>query len=98
MKCPRCETASLKAEQVRGLSVDSCPECQGVWVRRGDLERLVGRQEDEEDSREVGGEDDGRFRGHDDDDESGARGGPGQPKGKRKGGWFQNIGDMLGGD
>ena len=42
MKCPRCETTPLKAEQMSDLSVDACPECQGIWIRRRDLESLIG--------------------------------------------------------
>jgi Zn-finger nucleic acid-binding protein len=101
MKCPRCETTALKAEEMRGLSVDACPDCQGVWVRRRDLEALAGRQGDTEDSRQPAREEDRRVGGRkddDDDDEFGGRGGQGQPKGKRKGGWLQNLGDVFGGD
>jgi Zn-finger nucleic acid-binding protein len=98
MKCPRCETTALKAEQMRSLSIDACPDCQGIWVRRSDLEGLIGWQSDREDSRQPAREDSRRLDSHDDDDEFGERGNQGQQKGKRKGGWLQNIGDIFGGD
>ncbi len=100
MKCPRCETTALKAEQMRNLSIDVCPDCQGIWVRRSDLEDLIGSQSDREDVRQPSREDNRRLDSHDDDDEFGERRGQGhgQQKDKRKGGWLQNIGDIFGGD
>lgn len=99
MKCPRCETTPLRAEQLSGLSVDACPDCQGIWVRRRDLESLIGGEDDNEDSRQAGRGDERRPGGHDnDDDRFGGLGEQGQQKGKKKGGWLQNIGDMFGGD
>ncbi len=98
MKCPRCETTPLKAEQMSDLSVDACPECQGIWIRRRDLESLIGESGDREES--CGEVRDGsrRFDRDDDDDRFTDRNDPGKPKGKRKGGWLQNIGDVFGGD
>lgn len=98
MKCPRCETMPLKAEQMRDLSVDACPQCQGIWVRRRDLESLIGEPGDREELHGEAREGSRRFDGDDDDDRFADRNDAGKPKGKRKGGWLQNIGDMLGGD
>ena len=98
MKCPRCETTVLKAEQMRSLSIDACPDCQGIWVRRCDLESLTGMQSKRDESKQPVQEDNRRFDDRDDDDEIGNGAGQGQQKGKRKGGWLQNIGDLLGRD
>jgi Zn-finger nucleic acid-binding protein len=98
MKCPRCETTALKAEQISNLSVDVCPDCQGLWIRRSDLESLIGGQSAREDSRQPSREDYHRPDSHDDHHGFDEHGGHGQQKGKRKGGWLQNIGDMFGED
>jgi Zn-finger nucleic acid-binding protein len=97
VKCPRCETTVLKAEQMNGLSIDACPDCQGLWVRRCDLEGVVGGLGDRDDSRPAARDDDRRLDRDDDDDFDGNRD-QRQQGGKRKGGWLQNIGDMFGGD
>lgn len=41
MKCPRCETTSLEERQREGLTVDVCLGCRGIWLDRGELERLI---------------------------------------------------------
>ena len=42
--CPKC-TTPLKGRDVRGILVDECPSCGGVWVERGELEALAGSEE-----------------------------------------------------
>lgn len=41
MKCPRCETASLLEKDREGVVVDACPQCRGLWLDRGELEKLI---------------------------------------------------------
>ncbi len=41
LSCPRCEARSL-VELVRdGVTIDRCTKCRGVWLDRGELERLL---------------------------------------------------------
>ena len=40
MKCPRCYT-DLKPEDQQGVEIDYCPECRGVWLDRGELQKIV---------------------------------------------------------
>lgn len=40
MKCPKCG-ASLKTETIRGIEIDRCPDCQGIWLDQGELETLA---------------------------------------------------------
>jgi Zn-finger nucleic acid-binding protein len=47
MKCPRCQDAVLDEREREGVTVDACPTCRGVWLDRGELERLVTRARDE---------------------------------------------------
>ena len=47
MKCPRCQDAVLDEREREGVTVDACPTCRGIWLDRGELERLVARARDE---------------------------------------------------
>jgi Zn-finger nucleic acid-binding protein len=38
--CPNCNT-SMSAVQRQGVEFDMCPSCRGVWLDRGELEKLV---------------------------------------------------------
>ena len=40
MRCPLCEV-SMKEVERRGVRIDVCPECKGVWLDRGELEKLL---------------------------------------------------------
>lgn len=39
MDCPRCKV-ELKTEDYRGIDVDRCPQCQGMWLDYGELDQL----------------------------------------------------------
>jgi Zn-finger nucleic acid-binding protein len=43
MICPRCETSVLEEKERDGILVDGCPSCRGVWLDRGELEKLIQR-------------------------------------------------------
>jgi len=43
MKCPRCETATLDERDKEGVTVDVCRSCRGLWLDRGELEKLIAR-------------------------------------------------------
>lgn len=43
MMCPRCETMSLEERDRDGILVDACRQCRGIWLDRGELEKLVAR-------------------------------------------------------
>ncbi len=40
MKCPKCG-ADLLEEQFHGISIERCPECQGIWLDAGEVENLM---------------------------------------------------------
>ena len=46
MFCPRCEVAVLDEQDRQGIVIDICPSCRGVWLDRGELERLLTREAD----------------------------------------------------
>ncbi|MBW3641962.1 MAG: zf-TFIIB domain-containing protein [Actinobacteria bacterium] len=46
MKCPTDEETLVLAER-QGIEIDYCPRCRGVWLDRGELDKLIERAEGE---------------------------------------------------
>lgn len=40
MKCPVCD-ATLRTVQKYNVEIDICPDCKGVWLDRGELEKVM---------------------------------------------------------
>lgn len=85
MDCPVCGD-KLKAIEKYGVEVDICPGCKGVWLDRGELEKILAS--DSCDPAPADCHDDSRDR-HDDRDHYDDR-----SKKKRRG---SLLGDILGG-
>jgi len=47
MKCPVCKTPELLMADRQGIEIDYCPTCRGVWLDRGELDKLIERAADE---------------------------------------------------
>ena len=45
MKCPNCQ-ATLLISDKQGIEIDYCPECRGMWLDRGELEKIIERSAD----------------------------------------------------
>lgn len=43
MQCPVCESSALVLTERSGIEVDHCTQCRGVWLDRGELEKLIKR-------------------------------------------------------
>ncbi|WP_217914388.1 zf-TFIIB domain-containing protein [Miltoncostaea marina] len=43
MRCPSCGTRLVELERSDVL-IDACPECRGVWLDRGELDRILDRE------------------------------------------------------
>ncbi len=43
MKCPVCKTVDLKISERQGIEIDYCPQCRGVWLDRGELDKIIER-------------------------------------------------------
>ncbi len=41
MFCPLCLDHVLEEKYSHGIEVDVCPNCKGVWLDRGELEKLA---------------------------------------------------------
>lgn len=43
MKCPSCQE-TLTISERQGVEIDFCPKCRGVWLDRGELDKLLERE------------------------------------------------------
>ena len=43
MKCPTCPDATLVMAERQGVEIDYCPQCRGVWLDRGELDKILER-------------------------------------------------------
>jgi uncharacterized protein len=42
MLCPACQVDLLMTER-QGIEIDYCPRCRGVWLDRGELDKIIDR-------------------------------------------------------
>jgi uncharacterized protein len=41
MKCPVCKEPDLVMSERQGIEIDYCPTCRGVWLDRGELDKII---------------------------------------------------------
>jgi len=92
MNCPRCQGAALEERERDGVVVDACQNCRGLWLDRGELEKLIARAARDFDDVEPRRDDTPprgvRYRDDDDDDDYRR-----DPRRKRR--WYQTLGDIF---
>ncbi len=42
--CPSCRV-NLTMSERQGIEIDYCPQCRGVWLDRGELDKIIERSE-----------------------------------------------------
>ena len=42
MICPKCKS-DLLVSDTHGVEIDYCPNCKGVWLDRGELDKIITR-------------------------------------------------------
>ena len=90
MYCPRCQNTTLFEREREGIVIDVCQTCRGVWLDRGELEKLVARETREMDDRRYQ-RDSTPPRPHKyEGDHYDARRHP-----KRKRSWLESLGDVF---
>ncbi len=45
MNCPVCVSERLVISERSGIEIDYCPKCRGVWLDRGELDKIIERAE-----------------------------------------------------
>ncbi len=43
MQCPVCTDTALAISSREGVEIDYCPQCRGVWLDRGELDKIIDR-------------------------------------------------------
>jgi Zn-finger nucleic acid-binding protein len=43
LRCPACNSRLVEVERAE-LLIDACPECRGVWLDRGELDKILVRE------------------------------------------------------
>lgn len=43
MNCPTCPGSTLVMTERSGIEIDYCPTCRGVWLDRGELDKIIER-------------------------------------------------------
>ena len=47
LKCPSCNDATLLISSRENIEIDYCPQCRGVWLDRGELDKIVERSDNQ---------------------------------------------------
>ena len=46
MNCPSCKVSLVMSDR-QGIEIDYCPECRGIWLDRGELDKIIERSVNE---------------------------------------------------
>jgi hypothetical protein len=41
MNCPVCSDTQLVMSERQGVEIDYCPRCRGIWLDRGELDKII---------------------------------------------------------
>ncbi len=92
MKCPIDQT-TLQVTDRQGIEIDWCPTCRGVWLDRGELDKIIERTgtfaapADRQDDRRA-------YRDDDDRDDRRRYEGDQRPRRKKKRGFLDDLFDF----
>ena len=60
MKCPSCNETLLMSDK-NGIEIDYCPNCRGIWLDRGELDKIIERSTSHYSSKDNYGKDQERY-------------------------------------
>ncbi len=90
MQCPIDGTELVLAERT-GVEIDYCPQCRGVWLDRGELDKIIDRSAAAEAPPPRDHHGGGGYRG---DRGDGYRGDHGGKPRKKRGGFLEDLFDF----
>ena len=101
MKCPNCDQTLVMTER-QGVEIDYCPTCRGVWLDKGELDKIIEKSTAAESNQQLKQTDEKinkRQNDDDDDDEGGffnrnRRDDNNENPNRRKGGFLGNLFDF----
>ena len=95
MNCPLCIDQTLEPNYRSGIEIDVCPNCKGVWLDRGEIDKLAVEAEPRPKSKKADrprpAPEWERESGRDDDRPAGKT----KNKKKRKKSLAERLGDVL---
>lgn len=47
MQCPVCKDVNLVMTERQNIEIDYCPQCRGIWLDRGELDKIIARSTQE---------------------------------------------------
>jgi Zn-finger nucleic acid-binding protein len=101
MKCPSCEELLVMTER-QGVEIDYCPKCRGVWLDKGELDKIIEKSAAVESNQQLKRNDEKRRQTDDDDDDddddnffnSRKRNDNNDNPNRRRGGFLSNLFDF----
>lgn len=102
MKCPNCEELLVMTER-QGVEIDYCPKCRGVWLDKGELDKIIEKSTATESSQNLKHNEAKRKKQYDNEEKDDDGGGffNRNPKNnnnenpdRRKGGFLDNLFDF----
>jgi Zn-finger nucleic acid-binding protein len=88
MKCPNCDETLVMTER-QGVEIDYCPKCRGVWLDKGELDKIIEKSQGDLHSQNRNDDPFNRPGDDDDDYDNGRRG-----TNRRRGGFLGNLFDF----
>lgn len=46
MNCPCCPETNLVLSERQGIEIDYCPKCRGIWLDRGELDKIIDKNKE----------------------------------------------------
>ena len=68
MKCPNCDQTLVMTER-QGVEIDYCPKCRGVWLDKGELDKIIEKSTAAESNQNLKQNDEKRKQWQNDDDD-----------------------------
>jgi Zn-finger nucleic acid-binding protein len=91
MNCPVCNVDLVMSDK-QGVEIDYCPKCRGIWLDRGELDKIIERSTPEGQNRYYGSNQPSN-QYHDDDDHHKYQSNGSYSENHRQKSWLSNLFD-----
>jgi Zn-finger nucleic acid-binding protein len=94
MNCPVCSNVQLVMSERQGIEIDYCPQCRGVWLDRGELDKMIERSLAGSSGQKFDQETRGQSQGYKPSEDYRERHHEGQYKKKKREGFLSDLFDF----